>query len=338
MEYVSGIESMLPANYNKLFEIEDKTSNEYVVIAFQLTADFLHIAQEAKKSGNYLMSYRFLRLANYLFPHRGDVSQKFQALGSEIVNHLNKEAQCNETFEKLLVEVKKSYPRLLDVVNQEKCSDINESVRDIEIGINDQETKKSSNLELKSRSLKEQMDLLAGKKALSQSDKDFISNSIRNAYLGQLEFVGHHIHHSRDGSIIVQFELIRKNSSLSFKGFKDSGLGFNGETFQINEIKFQIHFVQNNKVTTYPLSITVKNANSFDIWLKTMNFFNFSQYPAADLAYRNDPSGFNFHSKDIEIGFVQSPQLYLNLNQMEFRNVPANVLKNLKKVIIFSEL
>ncbi len=331
-DYVAGIESVLPANYDRLFELEDKTSNDYVVLSFQITADLMNMATEAKRSGNYLQSYRFLRLANHLFPHRGDVSQKYQAIGRDIVSHLNGEAQCNGTYEKLLTEIKKSYPGLLNSIQQTKCPDINESVREVGSTILDQEKKLSQEQDLKALSLQEKVNLLSKKAELNEADQAFLNQSIWNAYLGHLEFISHHLTQTSDDSLIVQFELTRKNSALSLKGLKASG------EFLRGEIKLHVHFVQNDKVTVYPVSIIVNRPEAFDVWLKTINFFNFSQYPHPEIAYQNDPFGFQFVSKDLELGFAQSPRLHLNLNQIEFKKVPKSVLKNLKRVSISSQI
>lgn len=342
-EYVNGIENKLPANYHKLFQIEDKDSPQYTVVAHELTMDLMLIAEQERKSGNMYSSFAFLKLANFLFPHRGDVSKKFQSIAEQMTLLLNAQSTpCNDTYEIFLRELKVSFPAMISQVNENKCELINKAVRDINEDIVTLEKKASDEGSRRNAEIQKQLAPLMGKDELSSADEQKVLSLLRAAYLGHIEFRGYNKSLTSDGELVVHFELIRKYSSISYNGMKQTYSSITGkdsseeEIFQ-TPIKFLLRMIQNDKITTYPISIKVNNPTFFNIWLNSFNFFAFSGYDQVQIALQNDVHSFKFEGSKVSVS-IFDPFNYKKLNAFEIKGLPTDVINTVKKIDIIPAL
>lgn len=338
LEYISGIENKLPANYHKLFAIVDKDSPQYTIVAHELTMDLMFIAEQERKSGNLYTSFSFLKLANFLFPHRGDVSKKYQSIAEQVTLFLNsKSTPCNEYYEIFLRELKSGFPAMMSQIDQSKCEQINKAVRDINADIVALEKRTSDEGAQKSIQIQKQLVSYIGKEELTNAEEEKVLSLLRAAYLGNLEFKGQGFGLTSDGELIVDFELVRKYSVLSYDGFKQTYSNITGKEFSEESpifkspIKFTLRLIQNDKITSYPVSISIKYPTFFNIWLNTFNFFSFSGYDRVQIYHQNDPHAVNFSAEKISLGFHDAYNTK-KLNRFEIKGVPAEVINSLKKV------
>ena len=338
LEYVNSIENKLPNNYAKFFKISDTNSPEYTVVAHELTMDLLFIAEEARKTGNLYMSFNFLRLAHFLFPHRGDVSKKFQSIAEQITMYLNSASvPCNDYYEYFLRDLKAAFPAMISQINAQKCEQINKAVRDINADIVALEKRATDEGAKRSLAIQANLKKYIGKSELSSAEtKDMLSQLVKG-YLGHIEFKSKDIYFA-DERIVVDLELIRKYSAISYDGMISTYQSLTNETFENNDrfykapLSFQLRFIQNDKITTYPVSIKIKNPRFFDIWLRSINLFVFPGYPIDQIAAANDMYAMEFHTKDIKINFYKSANLNMLMNRLEIHNVPNGIIESLKKI------
>lgn len=307
-----GIEHSLPATYAQLFEHKDKASNEYVVVAHQATMDLVYMATEAGKSGQVLQKFRYLRLTNHLFPHRGDVSSSFQAAGKDLAAHLNRVSSCGEGFETALTELKLSMPAQLQTVNPSKCEASQTSVRDIAPEVLEKEKEISWESETAYRELAKKIEI----GTLSATEK-------QRAFTGYLSFESLNIIRSRDHSLTVEFELTRKHQSLSAKSLSELG-----------PLALEVKIFTTDKVIIFPVKLSTSDPAGFDIWLRTFNLFLHSQYPVREVAYKNAQTPITFESKDVKISLARDVASDRISNRWVFENLPADVFQKVKKVVV----
>ncbi|GEM_PF-4756857 len=289
-EYVQGIENKLPANYHKLFRITNNDSAEYTVVAHELSMDLMFIAEQERKAGKLSVSFDFLKLANFLFPHRGDISKKFQNIAEMVAMNLNAEATpCNEYYEIMLRELKKNFPSMLSTINEKKCENINKIVRDTNEEILALEKKGRNEGALRSIAVQKQLIKFIDKTSFTESEEAEIISILEKAYLGHIEFKAYNVelNNSRDMSTRMDLSLVRRYSSLSYEGIKQvytnlTGKDIASSPFFKKPLKYQLRLIQNDKITTYSISLKIKDPSYFNIWLNSLLFYGFSGYNVSD--------------------------------------------------------
>jgi hypothetical protein len=338
-EMVNGIEMTLPSNFYSIFDIADKSSNDYTVAAHRLTLDLLQIAESSEKNGNYLQSFRMYRLTNYLFPHRGDVKEKYDRITNKIVSYLNDHSSCNETFESLSRELKASRPQQFDQISSKKCEDIIETVSDISPVVLDQANQESNRDIKRSLVVRERFKEISFKKELTPNDKKILKRDLLKGYLGSIELVSIGLEEREDG-LKVQFELNQKNSILNLQGVKNTWETLTHETFNENKLlkenplRVTIKFFRKDAVKTFNGRLIINDLTFFDIWLKSINFFNYPGYPTKEIALQNDPHSFAISAQGFKVNLAQTHDLYFQFNMFSFQGLSDSMTKNLKKVII----
>jgi hypothetical protein len=344
-EYISGIENRLPANYHKLFQITDKDSPQYTVLAHELTMDLMFIAEQERKAGRLSMSFDFLKLANFLFPHRGDVSKKFQSIAEQVALYLNAPStSCNEYYEIMLREIKTNFPAMLSTIDQTKCEQINKIVRDTNEEILALEKKARDNGDLKSAQIQKQLLKFTDKDELTDEEGKEVLSLLEKAYLGHIEFRADNaeLNNSRDMSVRMNFHLIRKHSSISYEGMKEAYINITGKEFSSSPLfkkplKMQLRLIQNDKITTYPVELKIKDPSYFNVWLNSLNFYSHSGYDRALIFNKNDVSCMEFDGGKIKIELL-NPFANKDLSLFVIYGIPYEIFEVTKKIDIIPAL
>ncbi len=327
-EYISGIENKLPVNYHKLFKIADKDSPEYSVVAHELTMDLMFIAEQERKAGRLSMSFDFLKLANFLFPHRGDVSKKFQNIAEQVALYLGASSTpCDEYYEIMLRDLKTSFPAMLATIDEKKCETINKVVRDVNSEILALEKKGRDEASIKSAEIQKKLLKYVDKESLTANEASEVLNLLETAYLGNIEFKLRNFDYYNPNFSII---LIRKNSAISFEGMKNAYINMTGNDFSSSPlfkkpIKYQLRFIQNDKITTFPVLMKIKNPIFFNIWLNSINFFGHDGYDQNIIKYKNDLYCVEFDGGKIKIELN-------GVNNFKLTGVPLELLQTTKKI------
>ncbi|MFY7992880.1 MAG: hypothetical protein ACOVP4_06290 [Bacteriovoracaceae bacterium] len=338
-EYIAGIENKLPANYNKLFQIADKDSPQYTVVAHELAMDLMFIAEQERKAGRLSMSFDFLKLANFIFPHRGDISKKFQNIAEQVSLYLNASSTpCNEYYEIMLREIKTNFPAMMATIDQQKCEQINKIVRDTNEEILALEKKARDEGALRSAAIQKQLLKFMDKEELTQAQEAELISILEKAYLGHIEFKAHNIelNNSRDMSIRMNLSLVRKYSSLSYEGMKQTYINLTGKDFSSynlfkKPIRFQFRFIQNDKITTYPVDLKIKDPSYFNIWLNSLNFLSYGGYNNELIFHKNDVYCMELDGGKIKIELL-NPFANKRLNLFVVHGIPYEIVESSKMV------
>jgi len=338
--YTDGLENKLPANYYKLFKIADKDSPAYTVASHELTMDLMHIAEQERKSGNIYMSFSFLKLANYIFPHRGDVSKKYQSVAEQVTLFLNASTTpCNDYYEIFLRDLKESFPAMMSQINHGKCEQISRAVRDIQQDILALEKRGSDQRLQKSAQIQKELMTYMGKESLDSKEEARIHELLLVAFLGNIEMKGRPVGFTENSDLIVSFEMIRLNSVLSYEGLKQTYTSITGKSFSENSdifkrpIPFILRVIENDKIHSYPFTLTVKYPSQFNIWLNSFNFFAYGNYDSHQIYYQNDPYSVELKGPQISFKTYYDSR---RLNTFEIKGLSAKVINNMKKIDIIS--
>ena len=336
-----AIESSLPSNFFELFEIKDKSSNDYTYTAHRVGAELIQISESARKNGDTLRSYRLLRLANYVFPYRDDIAQKYRSIVSQGIKYLNESAKCDEYYKTFVEEIMLTQPEVYNKIDQKKCPELILQISGVSPQIRLESKMLSAQSENENFQIHKKMQGLSQKAILSTSDLKEIKRLLVKAYLGSIELRSHSIRQF-DDRLTAVFEITRKYNSISYEELKSIWATLTGQEFKEreflfgNQLRIRLNFLQGNKMTSYPATIVIDNMTYFDIWLKTLNFFNFDNYPYHSIAVQNDSHAFKFHVEraPIKMNFAESKNSHPLYNHFDFRNIPRSIQENLKEIII----
>lgn len=344
-DYIQSIQNKLPANYHKLFQIADKDSPQYSVVAHELTMDLMFIAEQERKAGRLSVSFDFLKLANYLFPHRGDVSKKFQSVAEQVALYLGAPTtDCDSYYEIMLRELKTHFPAYLSTIDQKKCEQINKIVRDTNEDILALEKKTRDDSALKSAAIQKKLLKFVDKEELTANEEKELLSLLEEAYLGHIEFKAYNVDldNAITGATRMRLAMIRKYSAISFKGLKQIYTNLTGKDFSESALfkkplKFTLRLVQNDKILTYPIQLVIKDPSYFNIWLNSINFFGLSGYNHELIFSKNDVYCFEFVGPKIKFELL-NPMGNRTINLFSLKGIPYEDVLSSKIIDIIPAL
>ncbi len=337
-EFTQGIESYLPQKYYKLFETKDKESGEYTVLVHQVTIDFLQIAEDARRKGQNNLSFRFLKLANYLFPYRDDVKVKYHQAASEIIEHLNTSKECTATYSNLVTIIHENFPKRFSEIKNEDCNTIVEQIKDIDAEISTKIAQEALNDEAKAEIFLNEYEKIAIKTEHTDQEREFLFKNLVRAFLGHIEIESFGpLSIDDEGQLTGQFFLFWKHSAMSYENFKNSYKYLKNsdqyETYKVIEsskVQMRIKLINNQTISVVNGKLEFYHFDYLAGLLRSMNLFNMSEIRSDWITPIYDPLRYTFHVPGIQMQFDPARKSYaflrFKLNSMQ--------KKDLKKIII----
>jgi hypothetical protein len=337
-EFVAGIETYLPVKYYKLFEMTNKDSGEYTVLVHEVTQDLLQISNDSRRKGQNYLSYRFLKLANYLFPYRDDVKARYNQIASEIILSLNTATDCSPSYADLVSEIKLTFPARFKEIKNEECNSIIEQAKDLNAEVAQKLKQETLSQEEQALILAKEIERISLKVTPSEKEEMFLAQHLIQAFLGSIviESFGP-IKAGQDGKLTGQFFLFWKHSALSYDSFKEAWKKLNGAEqyapFNVlgnTPLKLKIKFIQNDKVHETSGSLKLYSFDYLVGLLRSFNLFSIPEIKHEWISNIFDPNRFTFQGKDFKMGFDST---YKSYSMMSFE-LPGFYEKDLKKIII----